>query len=153
MAIERENIRKVPGIRQALKSPPFPVWPSTSWMTLIHGEEMAFTRTRCSHQWRVTWRIIYESDKQSSQGKGRMSLQPNMPVPWSIKREVEDSIQRAFWKPPGKHEGRKQCEGNPPRPGGRNFANSTSSCTENLGTFKAGDKGQVSFPQKRGLTG
>lgn len=67
---------------------------------------LAFMRRRCSYWPRVTWRIIYESDKQCSKERGPPFPQPTTPVPWSIKGEMEQDIPRAFWKPLGNHQGR-----------------------------------------------
>lgn len=46
-----------------------------------------------------------------------------------------------------------QPEENPPRPGGRHFANPTYNHTENPGMFVAGDNEHKSFTARNGLNG
>ena len=92
-------------------------------------------RTRCSCWRRVTWRIIYESDEQSSKGKGPISLQPNIPVPWSINsgaghsepsRSHWETMKEDWW---GKPVSSSQHEESMPSVSGRNFANPTPACS------------------------
>ena len=92
-------------------------------------------RTRCSCWRRVTWKIIYESDEQSSKGKGPISLQPNIPVPWSINsgaghsepsRSHWETMKEDWW---GKPVSSFQREESMPSVSGRNFANPTPACS------------------------
>ena len=92
-------------------------------------------RTRCPCWLRVTWRIIYESDEQSSKGKDPISPQPNIPMPWSINsgvghsepsRSPWETMKEDWW---GKPVSSSQCEGSTPSVSGRNFANPTPVCS------------------------
>lgn len=78
-------------------------------------------RRGCSHWPTVTWRIIYESDKQSSKERGpeaqrvrrKRAFREHSRSPWK-------TMRADCW---GKPVGISQPEENPLEPGGRNFAN------------------------------
>lgn len=63
--------------------------------------------------------------------------------PWETMRAADGGKQVSI----------SQTEGNPPRPGGRNFANPTYNHTENAGVFTTGDNEHRSFTARNGLDG